>query len=320
MGDGFITHGADESDTFSKRLEKHLGNLTVANFGQDGHGPDQYLEVYKQSAIRVHPKYVLIGFNEGNDLDDIRLFQQWKTSKVRRGFAAAFEPSSLLNRYAVALKDAAQFIGERLSFIVRVALQYSDSYHGYPSPIQRDLALVKIGNGPEHRLLFTAKLNSKSATEISHTEEWSGLRRILMDFSKLSAANETTVVVMFIPSAAHIYAQYSTRSSGRDWLKRRDEEIAAKVNLERAMLNLCRELNLKYIDLSLPFESAAKEGKMLYNPLNSHWNSEGMEIAASYVADALKPKMVPRLKTEKSAVQTTSVHALDWPPVSQIVT
>ena len=49
-------------------------------------------------------------------------------------------------------------------------------------------------------------------------------------------------------------------------------------------------LGLDFISLSSILERGAKEGKLLYFPLDPHWNSEGTELVATYVAEYFKTK------------------------------
>jgi len=87
--------------------------------------------------------------------------------------------------------------------------------------------------------------------------------------------------------AAHIYAQYSTEESGTNWLAIRDEQVLAKTNAEGAMITLSYELKMSLVDLSPSFEAAARRGKMLYYPMDTHWNSDGREVAAATIAKIL---------------------------------
>ena len=95
---------------------------------------------------------------------------------------------------------------------------------------------------------------------------------------------------MFIPTKVHIYAQYSTDKSGENWLKIRQEQIAVKANIENALISLAEQLDIMLINLVPVFESLAREGKMLYYPFDTHWNSAGREIAARYVAEVLQDR------------------------------
>ena len=292
MGDGLIISGLNGSDTFTNRLERHLTGLTIRNFGEDGQGPVEYLKVYKRYAIKTHPKYALLGFNEGNDLGDVRHYLNSQTQEHH--IFPALEPLPLWHKYTIVATQAVEYVQERVWNFACVVLRYSDSRHGYGIPIHRDMALLKLPTGRTSRILFIDKLIPQSVAEIAETPEWIQLKTILVEFQNLSRANNIIPMIMYIPSSTHIYAQYSTAQSGRNWLKIRDQQIAAKANLENAFLNVCRELAIKCIDLSPVFELAAKDGKMLYNALNTHWNSEAVELAATYVADVLNSTAMTR--------------------------
>ena len=51
-----------------------------------------------------------------------------------------------------------------------------------------------------------------------------------------------------------------------------------------------QSLGLEFVSLSPILERGAKEGRLLYFPLDPHWNSEGTELVADYVADYFKTK------------------------------
>jgi hypothetical protein len=44
---------------------------------------------------------------------------------------------------------------------------------------------------------------------------------------------------------------------------------------------------MSLVDLSPFFEAAARRGKMLYYPMDTHWNSDGREVAAATIAKIL---------------------------------
>ena len=170
-------------------------------------------------------------------------------------------------------------------------LEKLDAYQSHNPPVHKDLVLVELGKKAIHRMLFIDQLITKSTDEILASDNGRRLKELLTEFKNLCAKNKIVPMIMFIPSAAHIYAEYSTQQSGRNWLKIRAEQIAAKANVEQAISALARTLDIELINLSVVFESAAKNGKMLYYPLTTHWNSEGMEVAAAFVADALKSRI-----------------------------
>ena len=114
-------------------------------------------------------------------------------------------------------------------------------------------------------MLFIDRLITKAPEEILASNSGRRLKEILLQFN-LCERNKIIPMIMFIPSADHIYAEYSTQQSGRSWLKIRPKQIAAKANVEQAILTLAHALGIEFVSLSIAFESAAKDGKMLYYP------------------------------------------------------
>jgi SGNH hydrolase-like domain, acetyltransferase AlgX len=54
---------------------------------------------------------------------------------------------------------------------------------------------------------------------------------------------------------------------------------------------LAKQLNIPFIDLCPVFEASARDGKLLYYPFDTHWNSEGREVAAAFVAKTLRGRV-----------------------------
>ena len=77
---------------------------------------------------------------------------------------------------------------------------------------------------------------------------------------------------------------------GGNWLAIREGEVAAKKNTEQQVGRRVQSLGLEFVSLSPILERRAKEGRLLYFPLDPHWNSEGTELVATYVADYFKTK------------------------------
>jgi hypothetical protein len=103
---------------------------------------------------------------------------------------------------------------------------------------------------------------------------------------------------LYIPTALQVYAPYTTQASGGQWLAVRDRQIAVRHNTELAMKVVADESGVELISLTSVFEHAAEEGKMVYYALDAHWNAEGREIAARFVADVLKNRfLVPSSKS-----------------------
>jgi PAS domain S-box-containing protein len=301
LGDSYVVFGNNEADTFVGRLEKKLSGLTVVNLGASGYGPFQYLEVLKRYGVKYKPKYVLFGFFEGNDIYDVEGYLQWKEGRVKKDTSLFYrvQQMSFIERYWELFAKVGVSIRKEMDFLIQLALYRMAEAGGYSEAIHPDLASLDIGDNKNYRVLFIDRVNTRPAAEMLRTKEWQAFKAILNEFKQVCAENKIVPVIMYIPTPVHIYGQYSTKASGKNWLGVRDKQIAAKENTERAVQELAYELKIDFISLSPVFEGAAKEGKLLYMQLDSHWNSEGREIAADFVANALKSTFIlPAAKLE----------------------
>ncbi len=267
LGDSYIEYGADKEDAFSRRLEQASG-LSALNLGVGNYGPSQYLEIFKQYGLGKKSRVALFCFFAGNDLLDIAEYEKWVKGD---NYYRVLPPRNFFRRYLLVMAQIAQFA--RNSF--------------YPKEKRFDLIDLKLKE--EHRKVVFGYLNdTHSPEEIAASAEWQKLANILKEFKSLSLENHIFPVVIYIPTVAQIYAQYSTEQSDPGWLQMKDQQIAAKSNLEQTLLSLSQKIGVELVSLSPVFELAAKEGKELYYPFDTHWNSEGREVAARFVAERLK--------------------------------
>jgi len=280
IGDSYIAFGENEADTFGRRLER-LSGLSVQNFGVGGYGPFQYLEVLKRYGVSKKPKYALLCFYEGNDIRDIRGYLEWKRTGKYNG---RYFSQSFLRRYVTALAD--EFIYIRYVSWTTIQLAANKSH---PRNIHPDLAVVNLGN-KTYELLFHYRSDPRPTYDIIRSTEGQELRKILAEFQNISVQNGIEPVIIYIPSTAHIYAQYSTDQSGENWLKIRQREIASKGNVEDAVGRMSKELHLRLASLTPVFEAAARDGKLLYYPFDTHWNSTGRQIASTFIASSILQK------------------------------
>ena len=292
IGDSYIEFGLNADDSFARRLAR-ISGLTVANFGVGGYGPFQYLELLKRYGIKEHPKYAFFCFFEGNDLGDIREYLKWRAGGDYYYFTVLSK--NFLRRYLLALTDTADAIKNGISLVMQLSLNKTLRSQNHVNP---DIAVLQLGD-QYHKVLLFYKNNRRPTDEIIRSPEWKELKNILSQFKAVSIANGITPIILYIPIAAHIYAYYSTNDSGENWLKIRDEQIAEKDNVENGMISLTGELGTELIDLSPVFEDSARRGKLLYYPFDTHWNSEGRQVAAEFVAQVLRRKTIVHAQAPK---------------------
>jgi hypothetical protein len=284
VGDGMLNSGRTLSETFGSSVGKHL-HRCVANLGVSGHGPFQFVRTFERYGLPKRPAYAVLAFNEGNDLQDVEKYNAWR----------AGSPTSFWGGYEIAISNPAVRLGVAARQAVRRArnevwLQAASGVFrnsGAAHPLAGNLAWVRLWGQAEFPMVFVDRQQVQSAAEIRKTQGWAQLRSLLSRFRTLSVEHEITPVILFVPTAAHIYAQYSTERSGTAWLEMRDEQIRAKENLETAVARLSGELGMRFVSLTAPFQRAAKNGAVLYESFSVHLTPLGTDIGGAYLADTL---------------------------------
>jgi hypothetical protein len=291
IGDSYMEYGHTDDDTFVGRLVTKVPALSAVNLGKAGYGPPQYVEVLKRFGLKYKPKYALLSFFEGNDIDDTKKYSAWKRGELKRSDDLLYQTpqDSFMTRYWLAAGATQAFIKNTISREVVNALIYM-GVRGYTFNIHPDLALLNLGKDKSEKVLFVERLSLESPEELLKKQEWQELKLMLAEFKNICEKDHIVPLILYIPTGAHIYASYSSDDSGKNWLQIRDQQINARKNIEGAMQRLIEDLTIEMISLTPVFEDGAKQGKLLYYNLDPHWNSEGREIAATLVANYLRAR------------------------------
>jgi hypothetical protein len=166
--------------------------------------------------------------------------------------------------------------------------------------IHPDVAVLRLpGNRTDH-IVFLTRHTGRTAEASLTSPTWRLFAKILLDFKALCERNGIIPMLAYIPWSTEIYARYSTRDSGVNWLDAREAMIATSEMDERAARMLAAEVGIELVSFVPAFEEAARQGKLVYRRFDDHWNSEGAEIAAQVTAAALQR----RLQNQNSHVMT----------------
>ena len=81
LGDSVVFgQGVEDEQAWPAILAHSFPKSRVINLGLIGAGPQQYLRVYETFGLKLHPKFVLVGFFMGNDFWDAETFDLWLKS------------------------------------------------------------------------------------------------------------------------------------------------------------------------------------------------------------------------------------------------
>jgi hypothetical protein len=285
MGDSYVEAGSSYDDILGSRLAA-ASRLRTVTLGVGGYGPFQYLEIFKTYGVKLKPRYAIMAFFEGNDALNVKDYLGWRKGDggyYDRVDQAWFPP--LWRRYFYVLGQLGQYL-ERLGTtsldVARLRLGLGTG------GVHPDLVVLNLG-AEKQKAVFYYKNDARSSEEMLQSAEWKALGDILAEFKAVAEANGIAPLVLYIPAAAHVYADLTTKESGANWLKIRNEQILASENEEQAMREIARRADIRLVSLTPVFKAAAKKGRMLYYPFDSHWNSEGRQTAAAYLASVLRP-------------------------------
>jgi PAS domain S-box-containing protein len=308
IGSSFVEYGSDLADTYPQRLEKKLGGSRVVNLGKAGYGPLQFLEVLKRYGLEKRPRYVILAFYPPGDADlHLADFTKGRVDLSLAKRHIAF--GGFLPRYRIAVEQVWRMLNSGWWTVLQVG------FRGIVGRdfIHPDVAVLRLPNNVMEKVIFLGRHAEKSVEDLLHSPEWIALEKILVSFKQVSEQNRIVPLILYIPAASEIYAEYSTSESGVNWLKYRDTQIATIKNNEEAARQLAQRVGIQLINLVPAFKQAAGQSKLVYYRLDDHWNSEGREIAARVTAEVLQTlsSMAPKTRARSKSNDTESNPQLE---------
>jgi hypothetical protein len=245
--------------------------------------------VLERYGIKRNPKIAILAFNEGGDLSDTTRYLNLKNSGIWPEYLGGYEAGMTdpVRKFKTAFSETWTYLQNRTwSFTEYLIVTLLP--HRLLPPASNYSANLELPNGRRLTTVFIGTQNTKPPQEIEEGEDWRQLEQILIQFRRLSAEHSITPVILFVPTASHIYAQYSmSKEGGLYWMQMREDQIRAKHNLESALRETSERLGIAFLSLSTIFEPAAERGEMVYDTVSVHMNSDGLELAADYVAKEL---------------------------------
>ena len=127
-----------------------------------------------------------------------------------------------------------------------------------------------------------------SHNELLTGRGWRVLAALLADVRSTCERYETVPVVVYIPHKMEVYGQFISDRSGRNVCKRLPQQLRSMNNTITAVRKITADLKLYLVDLTPDFRAAARAGRLLYYPFDTHWNPMGAKQAARLIATALQ--------------------------------
>ena len=250
IGDSFMEGwGVTTEARLSDRLERATG-IEHLNFGTSGSfGPTQYLMLYTHLARDFEATALILSILPDNDfLDD--------------------DPDYCRTMHATRIRPL--FIGTKPDFTLTVATP-PEAASGAKLLEQLLLQFTYTGNVIKHfKELSRHKQTALPADYAGYFDftpaQWDRMEHVMEEFRK--AAPTQPILVLTIPCDTDF---------------RRADKLGAPP-LPAKMQELCKRLNLRYLDLMPALRDAPGGWSTCYLKSDRHWNAQGHAVAAAAVA------------------------------------
>jgi hypothetical protein len=200
IGDSFIEIGESDDKTLSEQLKTSSG-LHTFNLGRRSYGPYQYVKVLRRYALDLKPKFALFCFFSGNDIRDIKEYEDWLCGGDYYYFALSRR--SFLGRFGVAVSDTMSALRNKVQLRSRIK-----TLLGWPDEnVHPDnLGIVRL-DGQKVPMLFGYWNPTEMPEKLIATPEWISLRNLLAEFKDICCKHEITPVVVYIPRKMEVYVE-----------------------------------------------------------------------------------------------------------------
>ena len=242
-------------ETLSRQVAR-LSGVPVANLALGGYGPQQQVAVLRRFALPLDPEVIVWAFYEGNDLKNIEDTEQ-AAEQLRTG-----RPNT-----SSTARDRS-FAKNALHAVYRLI----DKCKPWPGASRR-VGEFRTADGRELQMYFIDGGRPLEATDLAALRR---LREILARAHELSAESGTRLVVLYIPTKYRVYGSFLDLPVSSELLEWSHSDLP--VRLETLVRQVSPEIG--FVDLTLPFVSAAARGSVLYRADDTHWTPEAHQLAA----------------------------------------
>jgi hypothetical protein len=284
IGDSFIEAMETPSDQILTTVLGRLTESTVANLGLSAYGPQQQLVVLKRYVLPLRPKVIVWMFYEGNDLHDLDTYDS-VMAELRNGDVGV-APSA----------HERSFVVGALNGVFRLIRGCQPAPADYFAS-----GMFRAFDGQSVQMHFLLHSNVPSDTwSPKHDSALARTRDLLRQASAVTHREGIAFVVAFIPLGFRVYKDVVQCTESR----------CAESDLNDLPKRLGRAIGeisgtIRYIDLTPSLAAAARRGRLVYLPDDTHWSAEGHQVAAEALAGAIRP-FVRRAVTPKGGTAADS--------------
>ena len=263
LGDSFTEAGnVNEEETYSFLLRKFLG-VNVKNLGVSGYSTPDELVVFTEFGLPARPKTVILQVAESNDIIENIKYYNW----VKGG-----KPPREISKVELKTKDGWKLASPTFRLYQKL----------FPLRLN-EWSLQGIFQDASGRNWITrfSQLPQRIAITKNEITGWNVMKGSILRFQEICKQNGIRLVVMVIPDKVNVLGPLvSSKTEHLNRLKLIPEELT----LAYLLKDYCAQLGVGFVDLQPELTKAAKQGKLVYLPMDTHLSPDGHEVVAESLA------------------------------------
>jgi lysophospholipase L1-like esterase len=285
IGDSFTaaSGGVPYSQHWGVLLENNLkqtisDKLEVIKLGVGGVGPRFELRLWQLEGSKLEPDLVILAFCIGNDFTDEQdavmprslADAMVETSYVLRLVRNLYRLTGVAHPAEIMLKEETETDGKQQGGYELKNYVYHPNEPTFSQP-----AFLQV---VESRMAITHQANRAMFVTL-----FENLKPVLLFFRDAVVKANAKLVVMLIPDEYQVYPTLLLEVAKQSGQRPEDYEVSLP---QSQLIQLFEENKIAYLDLLPVFRERAKT-EVLYKLQDTHWNSEGNQLAAEELAKYL---------------------------------
>ena len=281
LGDSYAWgFGVERGEMFADRLEEHLPDVNVLNYGMSGYGTDQELLVLRSGVLESRPDAVLIQFSLLNDLSSILGARAYDLPKPR--FVRSASGLDLEGTPVPRVSDWDHLSASRTmrGYLIEHSWLYS-----WMRPRWRVLR-TRLSQATGRREIQIDRVSLFAREPDPRLEEgWRLAEELLKEIRDEARGVGTLVILLPVSDPLQVDDRLWSKTMGA--AGRRPSEYDRDLPTRR-LAELCDRLGIRMVDPLGEFRKRFQSGQELFIAEHDpHWNAEGHRIAGEALAKFL---------------------------------
>lgn len=259
---GNIYYDSTYSNLVTEKLKKSGVNLAVS-----GYSTPEELITFGRVGLNLKPKTLVFQIAESNDIIECVRFGKWANDGMpTQDFKQVeIEPIPVWKHFSILRRIQEFLFGPELNSF--------------------NLEGVFHSTGKDYRVRFLQLPSEKISTE--DLKGWDIMRGNLDILKTLCDSNQIELVLIMIPDKINVLGPLTEFDSETTNSVNVALAKYSSISLGAGLTDFCSEKGIRFIDMTIPLRKAAKKGKLVYLPMDTHLSEAGHKVVAAELIEHL---------------------------------